>query len=470
MKIKFQNILLVGALALSSVSCKKEFYDEDVIIDPNSSSAASVLTNATRAQVNQLAIGLQSTVRNGITSFIREASAVGREVIYSASTDQRYFTEILGTQATQYNGTNDPAGIFNGYYGSYSTLRRRALITEKSAAGSAALSAQEKKAVEGFCKTLDAYACLILLNMQGANGIRETFTDLTSPGDFLKPSKFGTYATGLVLCKKIIDEAATALDAGGTAFPFTMTSGWSGFSTVADFKKFNRAIAARIAMYQQDWPGMLTNLNSSFLNLTGGLNAGPVMTFSTSANDQSNGLYHVPESAGAPYVVFNNVIADAEAGDTRIFGATAKVGQRTTARQSGQFTSTHEVRMFASNTSSIPIIRNEELVLMYAEAKIQTNTPVSLGEALTAINTIRTAAGLTAIPALPLPTQAAMIDQLLKQRRYSLFNEGHRWFDMRRYQRLAQVLPQGTIGTNVFVVFEKMARPDAEVQWDLLNP
>ncbi len=470
MKIKFQSIILVGALAISSVSCKKEFYDEDVIIDPNSSSAASVLTNATRAQINQLAIGLQSTVRNGIVSYIREASAVGREVILSASTDQRYFTEILGTQATQYNGTNDPAGIFNGYYGSYSTLRRRALITEKSAAGSAALTASEKKAVEGFCKTLDAYASLILLNMQGANGIRETFTDLTSPGDFLKPSKFGTYATGLVLCKKIIDEAATALDAGGTAFPFTMTTGWAGFSTVADFKKFNRALAARIAMYQQDWPGMLTNLNTSFMNLTGPLNVGPVMTFSTVANDQSNGLFHTPNSSGAPYVVFNNVIADAEAGDTRIFGASAKVGLRTTPRQSGQFTSTHEVVMFASNTSSIPIIRNEELVLMYAEAKIQTNTAVTLAEALTAINTIRTAAGLTAIPATPLPSQAAMINELLKQRRYSLFNEGHRWFDMRRYQRLAQVLPQGTIGTNVFVVFEKMARPDAEVQWDLLNP
>jgi starch-binding outer membrane protein, SusD/RagB family len=469
MKIKVQNILLVGVLAISSLSCKKEFYDEDVIIDPNGSSA-STLKNATRAQVNQLVIGVQSAIRNGIVSFIRESSAVGREVIYSASTDQRYYTEILGTEAAQYNGTNDPSGIFNGYYVSYSSLRRRALITEKSAAASVAYNATEKKAIEGFCKTMDAYACLILLNMQGANGIRETFTDLTIPGDFLKPGKFGTYTSGLIHCKKLIDDALAALNAGGTSFPFTFSGGWDGFNTIVDFKKFNRAIAARIAMYQQNWSGMLTSLDSSFMNLTGNLKTGPVMTFSTAANDQSNGLYHVPESAGAPYVVFNNVIADAEAGDTRIFGATAKVGQRTTARQSGQFTSTHEVRMFASNTSSIPIIRNEELVLMYAEAKIQTNTPVSLGEALTAINTIRTAAGLTAIPALPLPTQAAMIDQLLKQRRYSLFNEGHRWFDMRRYQRLAQVLPQGTIGTNVFVVFEKMARPDAEVQWDLLNP
>jgi hypothetical protein len=41
---------------------------------------------------------------------------------------------------------------------------------------------------------------------------------------------------------------------------------------------------------------------------------------------------------------------------------------------------------------------------------------------------------------------------------------------MRRRGRLAQITPQGTIGNQSFVVFEAMARPDAEVQWDLRNP
>lgn len=32
---------------------------------------------------------------------------------------------------------------------------------------------------------------------------------------------------------------------------------------------------------------------------------------------------------------------------------------------------------------------------------------------------------------------AALIDEMLKQRRYSFFFEGHRWLDIRRYDRLA---------------------------------
>jgi len=51
-----------------------------------------------------------------------------------------------------------------------------------------------------------------------------------------------------------------------------------------------------------------------------------------------------------------------------------------------------------------------------------------------------------------------------------LFFEGHRWFDMRRYNKLALIQPQGTIGGNSFVVFQAMSRPDAEVQWDIANP
>jgi hypothetical protein len=41
---------------------------------------------------------------------------------------------------------------------------------------------------------------------------------------------------------------------------------------------------------------------------------------------------------------------------------------------------------------------------------------------------------------------------------------------MRRYNRIIQIQPQGKIGSKTFLVFTSMARPDAEVQWDRLNP
>ena len=469
-KINFKRYIMPALLLATISSCKKEDFEVATELDPNAPPTALYLNNANKVQIRQLGVGLQSVVRSAFLDFGRVSGTVGREVIYSASTDNRYFTELLGTNVAQYGGTaagaNDPAGIFNTYYSAYSQTRRRAEQFIIAANNTTAISAAEKKAIEGFSRTIQAYVTLNLANMQGKNGIRESFTDLLTPGDMLKPGKFGTYATALTLCKKYADDGLAALNAAGTvAFPFTVNSGYNTFNNVAEFKKFNRGIAARIAMYQSDWPGVLTALSQSFLDLTGNLNVGPNFIFSTSPNDVTNGLFHVANSGGAPYVVFAEVIADAEAGDKRVFGSTAKVGARTSARQSGPFNSTHEVRMFTSNTSSASIIRNEELVLMYAEASAQTNAPAN---AKTALDLIRTTYGLAPYTG-PLTT-AALIDEVLKQRRYSLFFEGHRWFDMRRYNRLSQIMPQGSIGGNTFVVFEAMSRPDAEVQWDIRNP
>lgn len=463
----------VFLLAVGLTACKKSITKlDESTVDPNLV-PEEVLANPSAALLRQIATGLQSVARNGYRDFILNTGSVGREAFLSASTDNRYFNEILGTDVANFGGANDPNGIFNTYYFSYSQTRRRAEILARSAANAktaGTLTDAQANGYIGFAKTLQAYVTLNLLNMQNANGIRESFSDLNKPGDLLKPSKFGTYTSGLAVVKSINDAAFTALNAAGSGgFPFTVNSGFTAttagldFSTVANFRRFNRAIAARIAMYQQNWAEMLTALNASFLDLSGNLNLGPRFIWSTAANDLTNTLFHVPNSSGAPYVVFNEVIADAEAGDTRV---TTKTGVRTTPRTSGAFTSTNEIRMYASNVSSAPIIRNEELVLMYAEAQAQLNAPAATVTG--AINLVRNAAGLANYSGAT--TQAALIDEILKQRRYSLFWEGHRWFDMRRYNRLSQIQPQGTIAGKSYVVFTSMARPDAEVQWDKLNP
>jgi hypothetical protein len=465
--------LLTPYLIFSISSCNKQgfFEVDDSIVDPNSVAVDVVLANPSKAQIIQLCKGLESTMRNGYADFLQSTGTVGREIISSRATDNRYYTELLGTNVAQYGGAtagaNDPAGIFNGYYTAFSATRRRAELLVLTANNASSITAGEKKAVEGFARTIQAYVTLNLLNMQGKNGIRETFTDLNAPGDLLKPGRFGTYASGLVLVKKYADDGAAALDAA-TNFPFNFGAGFTGFNTPATFKQFNRAVAARISMYQNDWAGVLANLSGSFLNLTGSLTAGPQYIWSTAPNDFTNTIFVTPNNNSQPYVVFNETIAAVEAGDTRFTGATAKVQPRTAPRSSGVFTSTHEVRMFASNVSPSSIIRNEELILMFAEAKAEQNTAATLAEAVTAINRIRTSYGLPVYSGAV--TKDALITEVLRQRRFSLFFEGHRWFDMRRRGLLSQIQPQGSIGGQTFVVFENMSRPDAEVQWDLRNP
>jgi hypothetical protein len=102
------------------------------------------------------------------------------------------------------------------------------------------------------------------------------------------------------------------------------------------------------------------------------------------------------------------------------------------------------VWVYTSSTAPIPIVRNEELILIYAEAKIQTN---SLSEAVTALNVIR--AGHNLSPYSGAVTQDALIDEMLTQRRYSLFYEGHRWIDVRRYDKL-NTLPIDRPGDDVW--------------------
>jgi starch-binding outer membrane protein, SusD/RagB family len=468
MKKIMQNIGTLGSLIWLLTSCG--FLKTDFVVEPNAPPLESVLNNPGRNTINQLGIGIQSAMRDGAEDFYRNSGTVGREIIYSASTDNRYFNELLGTEATNFEGANDPNGIFNAYYFNYANTRRRAEIFTRSASTSTVLSDAEKSGVKGFARTVQAYVVLNQLNMQGKNGIRESFSDLNAPGDLLKPGKFGTYESGLVLAKSLLDEGASELDKAGTAFAFPLTGGWEGFDTPAQMKKFNRALAARVAMYQKDWAGMATALQASFLDIADTLATGPVFTYATTAGDQINDLYQTTteDENGAPFVAFDDFVTDAEAGDLRV---ARKLRKRKETRNSGQnIKSDYQVQIYAFNTSSISILRNEELILMSAEAKIQTG---DLAGAVAALDRIRKGAGLknlaTAKPAI-LSNKDALIDEVLNQRRYSLFFEGHRWFDARRYNKLGILPFQGKVGNSEYKVFENFNRPDAEVQWDVRNP
>ena len=156
--------VLFASVAISS--CKKQDFEVATELDPNAAPTALYLTNANKAQIRQLGTGLQSVVRSAFEDFGRVTGTVGREIIYSASTDNRYFTELLGTNVAQYGGTaagaNDPAGIFNTYYSAYSQTRRRAEQFIIASNNTNSISAAEKSAVIGFSKTIQAYVTLTL--------------------------------------------------------------------------------------------------------------------------------------------------------------------------------------------------------------------------------------------------------------------------------------------------------------------
>jgi hypothetical protein len=176
----------------------------------------------------------------------------------------------------------------------------------------------------------------------------------------------------------------------------------------------------------------------------------------TGPPDAFNPLYY-PRNAATNQIemVHPSMIKDAEDGDGRVKN---KFFERDNPITQQGLSSKYQDDRFEANTSSVPFFRNEELILIYAEAKAQLN---KFPEANKAINYVRNTWGLSDFSG---SDKDGVIDQLLYERRYSLWYEfGHRWFDAKRYDNLDQLPTDGG------KIFKFYARPLSEVNWDEFN-
>lgn len=452
-----QNIfksILITLTVISVTGCNPLKLEE--VVDPNNPSVASVSNNASRAQIQFLITGLESRHRDYLFTVTAAFGTFGREIWYFNASDPRFQTDWLGQSGRRPDAAYFGFGATGGpaYASPYQTIRQ-AIVLRNAANNTNVLSDQEKKAVAGFAKTIMGYQFMIPANFLYDNGIR---VDVEDP---LKPGPFVSYQDGLTYIKGVLDDGFNDLNAAGTSFPFTLTSGWAGFNTIDGLKKVNRAIAARLAIYRKDWQGALTALNGSFMNLTGSLSAGPAHVYGA-APDVFNPLFYVLNANISTIIVVHpSMITDATPNDARV---AAKFFQRTTAASvstdAGTLFGTHQDRRWATNTTPIPFIKNEELILIKAEAHAQLN---QFSDAVDAINIIRTSANIGNYGGAQ--TQAALINEVLYQRRYSLWAEpwGHRWIDTRRYDRMNEI----PIGLDQGAVFRQFPKPQADLNWDL---
>ena len=436
--------LLLGLGACQAVTIEP-------VSNPNGAELIDVLHNITRTQISQLAVGTFAAMRTGNStgpgngtssyeSYCKVAGTLGREVYVLNQSEPRWVTELGGQ-----NGILDNGAFYNGYYLAFSNARQTATIWQQAALGSTELTATEKLGIQGVSNTIIAFELLHVLNLQGKNGIRPDVQDYLHPGPFV------SYEAGLAEIRRLLELSQTQLQGAGSAFAFAVPAGFVGFDTPAGFLHFNRAVLARVAVYQQDWTATLAALQASYLDLSGNLNRGPVFTWGISP-DVLNPLYQ-PLNSTVAVVANNSFVADAEPGDARL----AKVARRNQAYSVSGISGRYDVNLYPTNLTSVSIIRNEELVLLYAECQLQIG---QLAEAVRALNLVRTQAGQLPPYAGPV-TAAALLDELLQQRRYSLFYEGHRWLDLRRYGRLQQ-LPLDVPSQSIF---EAMPRPLAETNW-----
>lgn len=389
-----------------------------------------VVQSATKEQLDNLAVGLESSMRFTLNTYFDDVSILGREIYRFSGSEPRYTTELMG----QGELDNNTFYITNPWASRYRAVRQAHIMMD-AVANAAYLSAEQKKGYNGFAKTVMAHQLLMNLTLTYENGIR---TDVKNPSQLgpIKPNQ-----EALTDIAALLDEGKA--DLTGSTISFPISTGFTGFSTPAGLIQFNRALAARVAVYRQQWAAALTALNESFFDLNGSFSRGVFHVFSSASGDQLNNLFLQQNNPGENRLAHPSYAADISPGDDRIQKATLRAAPVTV----GGLTSNRDVWIYTSNTAPIAIIRNEELVLIYAEAKIQLN---QFADGIVALNRIRTGHNIAAYAGAV--NQAALINEMLRQRRFSLFAEGHRWVDMRRYNKLGE-LPNTRPGDKVWDKF-----------------
>jgi hypothetical protein len=442
--IKYITIISSLVVLLTACSTKE-------IADPNNPSVGSVLNNATEGQLQTLVYGLEGASKNYVFTASTAFGEFGRDVWYFWATDGRYNQFWLGQGGRVPNSTF--WGVANAYDAPYRAIKQGNLLIG-SVQNTSAVTTDQKKVYIGFAKTIQGYQFLVPANSQYENGIRVDVSDENKPGPFV------SYTEALTAIKKVLDDGYDSLKNTTGALPFKLTSGYRDFNTSPGIAKINRALAARVAIYRKDWQGALDALSVSFFNLNGDLNLGPAHVF-TGSPDIFNPFYYVLNAVPSTIVVVHpSLVQDALPGDTRVAKKFYKRAATITNTQGAIALSTdYQDNRWANNTSPVPYIRNEELVLIYAEANTQLG---HFDEAVKAIDVIRASAGLDEYTGNK--STDALITEILFQRRYSLWYEPgfHRWVDLRRYNRLDEIpvaLDQGT-------VFKQLETPLNELNWD----
>jgi len=423
---------LVTALgALTLVSCNFD------IQNPNSPDAIG--NNPSRARVAAVAIGLLNGSRDYYRGWILNTSILGREGYRFDGSEPRYTSEAL-------TGGLDGGGFIGGsqWLAPYRNIRSANELL-KFVGTSATLSAAEISAVRGYAHTMQALDFLNVL----VGHTQDSIPVAVGVDPKAAPAPFVTNAAAYTFIEDLLDSAEVELQNGGTSFPFALSSGFAGFDDPASFIQFNRALRARVDVYTQNWAGALVDLAGSFVDTLQSLDTGVFHFYSTGSGEITNSLnQNTQENFAHPQLRDS---AQARPGGGADLRFTTKTFQRAAPQTTDNLTSDLGWARYPSPGSPIPIIRNEELVLIRAEANIQLN---NLPAAKQDIDFIRVnSGGLDTLPTAAFNTQAAAINALLYERRYSLLYEwGHRWIDMRRYNRLNQ-LPIDRPGDLVYSTF-----------------
>jgi hypothetical protein len=424
--------LLIALSVLGSGACGFD------ITDPNN--PGPIGNDPSPREVSAAVAGILLAARSDAADWILDAGILGREAYRFDGSDPRFISEFL-------NGPLDPGGgAFGGdhWIEEYNAIRSTNDLL--NVIGTATrFSADSQNATRGVVETLQAYGFLMVLMGHSEDSIPIAVNlPIEAP-----PAPFVPNDSAFTFVSALLDSADAHLTVGITALPFALPPGFAGFNTVAGFRRFNRGLKAAVEVYRGSLgcgvpcyttAKTLLENGSTFIDTaaTADLSAGVYFNYSTNPGDAPNPLFQNPQT-GENYVsprIRDSVETKPGGGlDNRY---AAKVVSRPSVTTEGLTSNVGWVR-YPTADALVPILRNEELILLRAEAN---NALANGASAANDVNYIRvTSGGLAPIVGLGAQTQAQILGAILHERMYSLLYEGHRWFDLRRNGVLA--LPGG---------------------------
>jgi len=426
--------LVVGTFAIAG--CK-----DSAIVNPEDAPTVEAISGAlTRGSLQQLATGVLAQDRAAVvgtfTHYVLSA-IFARDVYRIDASEPRYVGETLAAQP-------DP-GSFAGGGGwtQFYTATRAAnnLLLALPSASAAELTAAEKAATAGFIKTMKA------LDYYRVAELRDTVGMAIQTDDANEVTPIVCKAPALTYIASLLDSALADLNTAGatTKLPFVLPTGFTAFgrdySIVSNIILFNRGLKGKVNLYRgldrtSPQPALFTQSIAELTQALGGAAAGGVpssrFSFGPHYNFVPTGTEATANNRADEKIGLNPlVLAQIEAGDAR----RSKIVPRTTMSGSGISTSitfAGAVPTPANQALPIGILRDEELVLLRAQAYIEAN---NFASATADINSVRTSYGLA--PHAVFTSKEAARTAVLYEKRYSLLFEGpQRLVDLRAYGRL----------------------------------
>lgn len=470
--MKKYTTLAVAASALAIGACK----DSTGVLPLDAPVIESVTSKPlVRSSLQTLATGVLAQDRAGVVgtpTYLVLAPIMGRDAIRIDTSEPRYVGETLAT--------NPDPGSFaggGGFAGFYTAIRAAtSLIEALPGAAEGSFTTPEVNATSGFFKTIKGLDYMRLIELRDTVGIpiqsanSETVSDVSCK------------TTVLNFIASLLDSANTELTAAGgaTKVPFTLPTGFTTFgrdySSVSNIQKFNRAIKGKIDVFRaiDRKNPVAARATDAIAELTFALGAGagavPASQFSVGPYYKFvvGGSEATPNNVSDTRLGLNLMVKDSILGtDTRA----SKIVSRSTLSGQGLLFSTN---ITCANCLSNPtnqerplgILRDEELVLLRAQAYIEAG---DLASATADLNSVHTAYGNPAYAVFT--TKAAAITALLYDKRYSLLMEGpQRWVDLREYKRLNATYLRKETATDPFNAAFPLSRAELNARGVSVNP